>query len=133
MHIKNGLGSLLSVFCRNKHRLIAKILGFHGIHYSSGAFFNRASQEIDSGFQFDLVFDRDDKVITMCEIKYTQAKIGIDVIEEFERKLQFFPNKKNKTIQKILISPEGANDSLQSRHYFDRVITLEEIFTVDDR
>ncbi|MBS0626602.1 MAG: hypothetical protein JSS09_00135, partial [Verrucomicrobia bacterium] len=96
------LGFAFERFCRNKHRLIAKILGFHGIHYSSGAFFTRASQEIDSGFQFDLVFDSDDKVIPICEIKYTQAKIGLDVIEEFERKLQFFPNKKNKTIQKIL-------------------------------
>ncbi|MES2199162.1 MAG: ATP-binding protein [Chlamydiota bacterium] len=127
------LGFAFERFCRNKHRLIATILGFHGVHYSSGAFFNRASQKLESGFQFDLVFDRDDKVITLCEIKYIQSKVGISVIEEFERKLKFFPNSKNKTIQKILIAPEGASDTLESRHYFDRVIHLEDLFAAEKR
>ncbi len=126
------LGFAFERFCRNKHRLIAKILGFHGIHYSAGAFFNKATQELESGFQIDLIFDRDDKVITICEIKYTQAKTGVEVIEEFERKVRLFSNKKNKTIQKILISAEGASDTLGSRHYFDRVITIEELFAAED-
>lgn len=125
------LGYAFERFCRNKHRLIAKIMGFHGIHYQSGAFFNKKGEESESGFQFDLVFDRDDKVITLCEIKYAQAKIGIGIIEEFERKLGLFPNKGKKTIQKVLITTEGAGDSLESRHYFDYVITLRDLFSAD--
>lgn len=61
-------------------------------------------------------------------MKYAQAKIGVGVIEEFERKLVLFPNQKKKTIQKVLVTTEGVNDSLQSRHYFDRVITLDDFF-----
>lgn len=125
------LGFAFERFCRNNHHLIAKILGFHGVHYKAGAFFNKSSQQLDAGFQFDLLFDRDDKVITLCEIKYVQAKIGVGIIEEFERKLSLFSYKGQKTIQKVLITTEGINDSLQNRHYFDYVILLKDLFAAD--
>jgi len=127
------LGYAFERFCRHHHRLIAKILGFHGIHYLAGAFFNRKTQQSEPGFQFDLVFDRDDRVITLCEMKYVQAKIGVGVIEEFERKLELFPNHKRKSIQKVLVTTEGANDSLRTRHYFDHIITLDDLFEADAR
>ncbi len=125
------LGFAFERFCRHRSQLIAKILGFHGIHYRAGAFYNKKTQKSDPGFQFDLIFDRDDRVITLCEMKYAQAKIGTGVIEEFERKLELFPNPKKKTVQKILVTTEGANDSLITRHYFDRIITLDDLFAAD--
>lgn len=125
------LGFAFERFCRHRHQLIAKILGFNGIRYRAGAFFNKNTQKTEPGFQFDLVFDRDDQVITICEMKYSQSKIGICVIEEFERKLELFPNQKRKTIQKVLVTTEGANDSLLSRHYFDHVIILNDLFAAD--
>ncbi len=125
------LGYAFERFCRRRHQLIAKILGFHGIHYRAGAFFNKNTQKKDPGFQWDLVFDRDDQVLTLCEMKYSQSKIGIGIIEEFERKLELSSFQKRKTIQKVLVTTEGANDALLARHYFDRVITLEELFAVD--
>jgi AAA+ ATPase superfamily predicted ATPase len=125
------LGFAFERFCRHRHALIAKILGFHGIRYLAGAFYNKKTQKSDPGFQFDLIFDRDDRVITLCEMKYAQTKIGIGVIEEFEKKLELFPNQKKKTLQKVLIATEGANDSLITRHYFDRIITLDDLFMSD--
>ena len=108
-----------------------KILGFQGIHYRAGAFFNRSTQKTEPGFQIDLAFNRDDQVITLCEMKYTQGKIGVGVIEEFERKIELFPNQKRKTIQKVLVTTEGASDTLIARHYFDQVITLDDLFKAD--
>lgn len=125
------LGYAFERFCRHRHQLIAKILGFQGIHYRAGAFFNKKTQTTEPGFQFDLVFDRDDRVITFCEMKYAQAKIGAGIIEEFERKLELFPNHNRKTIQKVLVTTEGANESLITRHYFDYVITLDDLFKAD--
>ena len=58
----------------------------------------------------------------------TTSKKGVGVIEEFERKLELFPNQKKKTLQKVLITTEGANDSLITRHYFDHLITLDDLF-----
>lgn len=125
------LGYAFERFCRHRHQLIARILGFHGIHYRAGAFYNKKTQKSEPGFQFDLVFDRDDRVITLCEMKYAQARIGTAVIEEFERKLELFPNQKRKTIQKVLVTTEGASDSLITRHYFDHIITLDDLFKAD--
>lgn len=125
------LGFAFERLCRRRHRLIAKILGFHGIHYQAGAFYNKKTQKDEPGFQFDLVFDRDDRVVTLCEMKYAQAKIGTGVIEDFERKLELFPNPQKKTLQKVLVTTEGASDALITRHYFDCVITLDELFAAD--
>ena len=114
--------------CRKNHRLFAKILGFEAVRYKSGAFFNRGTEAEKPGYQIDLIYDRDDKVYTICEIKYLQSKVTPKIIEEFEKKLALFPNLKNRTIHKVLITTEGADYPLTNYGYFDRVITLRDIF-----
>ncbi|MBI1871297.1 MAG: hypothetical protein HYS07_08910, partial [Chlamydiae bacterium] len=64
----------------------------------------------------------------VCEIKYTEAAVGTEVINEMDRKLELLLNPKKKSIQRILIAPFGATKALDERHYFDRIITLKEIF-----
>ncbi len=122
------LGFSFERFCRRNHKTIANLLGFSGVRYRSGAFFNRNADKVESGYQIDLVFDRDDRVTTLCEIKYLQTKVDTPVIAEFEKKLSLFPNKENKTLHKILITTEGATDALLGRGYFDRIILLPELF-----
>jgi Archaeal ATPase./Archaea bacterial proteins of unknown function. len=121
------LGLSFERFCRKHSYLIASIIGFSAVRYKSGAFFNRKTIQNQAGYQIDLVFDRADHVLTVCEIKYTQSKIGTEVIEEFEKKISQLETK-NQTIEKVLISASGATDALIGRAYFDRIITLEDIF-----
>jgi hypothetical protein len=78
--------------------------------------------------QIDLAYVRADKVITVCEIKYTQEKIGPEITAEMDRKILAFPNKKRYTIEKVLITSAGASDALKSTGYFHRILTVEEIF-----
>ncbi len=122
------LGFAFERFCRTQHRVIAKIIGFSAVRYRSGAFFNRQAESKQKGFQIDLIFDRADHVLTVCEVKYLQTKVGVSVIDEFENKLNLMPNHSNKTIEKVLISAQGASDSLLGRAYFDHVISLEDLF-----
>lgn len=122
------LGFAFERFCRKYHFVIAKILGFSGVQYQSGVFFNRKTDQKDAGYQIDLVFDRQDNVYTICEIKYLQSKVGVRVISEFEKKLSLFPNKGNKTLHKVLICIEGIDDELKNRAYFDDIITCSQIF-----
>ncbi len=121
------LGFSFERFCCRNHTLIAKQLGFSGVHYNVGPFFNRDTEKNQSGFQIDLIFERDDRVYTICEIKYLQSKVDSSVIEEVERKLALFPSKKKYTIQLVLISAFGAEKSLIDRAYFDNIITLENL------
>jgi AAA+ ATPase superfamily predicted ATPase len=122
------LGLSFERFCRKHSQIIAKVIGFSAVKYKSGAFFNRATIKEESGYQIDLIFDRADNVLTICEIKYTQSKTGTEVIEEFEKKLRLFPKNERKTIEKVLITASGATEALQNQAYFDRIITLEDIF-----
>jgi AAA+ ATPase superfamily predicted ATPase len=120
------LGYAFERFCCAYAHQIAKLLGFSAVSYRSGSFFNRSSGQ---GYQIDLLFDRKDKVVTVCEIKYRQTKIGTEVIAEFEQKLaRFLDDKKtNKSLHKVLIAPFGGEDALINRHYFDQILTLEDL------
>lgn len=121
------LGFAFERFCRKYHYVIAKMLYFSGVHYRSGVFFSRATDKENPGYQIDLIFDRADNVYTICEMKYLQGKVGTNIIAEFEKKLSLFPNKGNKTIHKVLICSEGADDALIKRAYFDDIITCTQI------
>ncbi len=122
------LGYAFERFCRKFHRQIASILGFKGVKYHSGAYFSRRTHEEEPGFQIDLLFDRDDKVLTVCEVKYSQTPISSKVIDEFEKKLQALPNVNKKTIQKVLITNRGIDAGLQRRAYFDVLLQVEDFF-----
>ncbi len=124
---RKWLGYSFERWCRIQHRLFAKILGFAGVRYQSGAFFNRKLETEKPGYQIDLVFSRADKVIALCEIKYLQQKVTSTVIAEVEAKLALFPNPKGFTLQKVLIAPSGADEKLSTCGYFDRIITLGDI------
>jgi len=131
------LGYAFERFCRGHAHDIAKILNFSAVKYDAGPFYSRSLNQESPGFQIDLLFDRQDRVITICEIKYRQGKIGASVIEEFEKKLEALenfltgkntkrPKKLNKTFHKVLVAPFGIDQALEDRHYFDRVLTLDD-------
>ncbi|MDQ2993831.1 MAG: ATP-binding protein [Pseudomonadota bacterium] len=125
------LGFSFERFCRRYHYIIANILGFSGVHYLSGTYYNRALAKNKPNFQIDLLFDRDDNVVTICEIRYTKNPVTASVIEEFERKVELFQNPQNKTIHRVLISASGADDSVKNQAYFDKIVTLQDIFNAE--
>ena len=88
------LGFSFERFCRRYHFVIARILQFSGVHYESGAFFNRTTDRETPGYQIDLIFERADNVYTICEIKYLQSKVGPSVISEVEKALPLSQSKK---------------------------------------
>ncbi|GJM07081.1 MAG: ATPase [marine bacterium B5-7] len=121
------LGYAFERYCRDNHHTIANLLGFSGVKYQAGTFYNRATSKEDRGYQLDLIFDRADHVITVCEIKYLQQKADKRVIAPFDKSLSLMPNKKGKTVHRVLISAEGAEESLVHAHYFDNIITLDDL------
>ena len=127
------LGFAFQRFCRTHHQHIARILGFSGIKYQAGAYFHRDHLKKGQGFQIDLLFIRADHVITVCEVRYSQTRISTKIINELERKISFlrehFQKAKHATIERVLITTEGADDTLTARAYLDRVITLEDLFS----
>lgn len=124
------LGYAFERFCLSNPNKIAQILGFSGIDYNVGPVRSKKQTAADKtypGFQFDLCFFRKDKVVTLCETKYLEGKVSESVIDDFEEKIRRSKIAENQNIQRVLISASAPSDSLTARHYFDRVIMLDEL------
>lgn len=85
----------------------------------------------EQGAQIDLLFDRPDNAITLCEIKYTSTPYVLDkeYIEVLNRKAKVF-QEKTKTQKQIFIAMI-ASHGLKNNFYADQiscVITLEDLF-----
>jgi AAA+ ATPase superfamily predicted ATPase len=123
---RQWLGSAFERYCREQAAMIAEALGFSAVQYRAGTYFRRGNVT-DFGTQIDLLYDRADKVWTVCEVKYQDAPIGVDLIPEVERKLQSLPTSRRRSIHKVLITASGITKGLLERAYFDRVLTLEDL------
>jgi len=77
------------------------------------------------------VFRRNDRVYIVCEIKYLRGPAPRATAEDFERKLMRFPNRERESIHKVLISAHGAEPALRDSGYFDRIVTLDDIFAME--
>jgi len=96
-------GRAFELACARHARRIARALGFHGIEYRFGPHFRAAKAE-RKGVQIDLVFDRADNVLTLCEMKYSRQPIGKNVLTEMERKAALLTEEfPRKTIQNVLV------------------------------
>ncbi|MCK5797611.1 MAG: hypothetical protein KAI47_10530 [Deltaproteobacteria bacterium] len=123
------LGYSLERFVRHQKHQLAAHLGFSAVDYKAGPFFRRSDLNDGRGYQVDLVFDRADRVLTICEIKHTRAAVGVAVIDEvegkIERMLSASPSLSKRTIHRVLVAPNGVTDSVRNRMYFDAIVGLE--------
>ncbi|HEX4044616.1 MAG TPA: ATP-binding protein [Gammaproteobacteria bacterium] len=86
----------------------------------------------EKGCQIDLLFDRDDDAITICEIKYTDKPFAIDkdYAAQLNQKITVFKQKTNtkKQIFIAIISANGLKKTIYSEEMVDGVVTLEDLF-----
>ena len=91
----------------------------------------KKSLEID-GAQIDLLFDRDDNAITICEIKCTAKPFVIDkeYARKLRRKLEVFKSitKTKKQIFVAMISANGIKKNKYSDELLSMVVTLDDLF-----
>lgn len=85
------------------------------------------------GVQIDLLFERDDDAITLCEIKHTDKPFVVDknYAEILKKKKDTFLKitQTTKQVFFILISVNGIKENEYSRKLFDNIIVLEDLFT----
>jgi len=87
----------------------------------------------EQGAQIDLLFDRKDNCITVCEIKYTNQPFVIDkyYAEQLKRKIEVFRRKTatKKHIFLARISTNGIKKTIYSEDMVEKVITLDDLST----
>lgn len=90
------------------------------------------ARALEHGAQIDLLFDRDDAVITLCEIKYTNTpfEVNKNYAAQLKRKMEVFKAKTrtNKQLFLALISANGLKKTIYSEAMIQGVVTLDDFF-----
>jgi len=119
-----GLGAEL--LCYLHQHEIARLMGFSDIIYKAGPYLDTKVGTNKIALQIDLVYDRKDSVLTVCEIKYTN-QVGLSIIDEVKLKIEKLSQFKKKTIQAALICKNKPSKEVLSSGYFNHIVSLEEI------
>jgi len=119
-------GHAFESVCHRHTSLIAEKLGFGAVNFDCGSWYSRSPGKGRS--QVDLLYLRADRVITLCEMKFRDSKIGAGIIREVEQKKRMLPNPKGMTIECVLISATPPTRDLFQERYFNRILQLDDLF-----
>lgn len=124
-------GYSFEMLCLNHIRQIKQALGIAGIQSRVCCWLSKADEE-KMGAQIDLLIDRADQTVNLCEMKFSQSEFEITKsdAENLDNKLNQFiaQSKTNKSIMLTIITSFG----IAKNKYSGRVqceVTLDELFT----
>ena len=109
---KSWCGFSFENICLQHIDQIAKAMGISGIGYSASSFVNKGE---DSGVQIDLIIDRNDNIINLCEMKFASKEYTItkDYDKELRNKVALFEQitNTNKGVVLTMITPYGLSQN----------------------
>jgi AAA+ ATPase superfamily predicted ATPase len=86
--------------------------------------------------QIDLVIDRDDNIVNLCEIKFSNDEISIneEYLQKLRKKENEFRNstRTKKSLQTVMISTWGANKNEFSSAILTKNLNADCLFTADE-
>ncbi len=133
--INAWLGYAFEQVCLHHTEQIKEALGISGILCSIYAWKEKGFTDPDGnkweGGQIDLVIDRDDKVINLCEMKYSNDKFAIsgDYAERIKNRTALFGkiSKTKKALRCTFITTYGVKENAHS-NVVDSELTVEDLF-----
>jgi uncharacterized protein len=110
---------------------IKQALGISGINSSTSSFFAQPKDNLP-GTQIDLLIDRSDNCINLCEMKFSNDKYEVtkkDLENIMTKKSVFrYHSKTNKHIFTTLITTFGAIENSNKIGNIDQVVSLDNLF-----
>jgi AAA+ ATPase superfamily predicted ATPase len=111
---------------------LKKILGISGVYVEVASFYSSGSKDEEVA-QIDLVIDRKDGIIHLCEMKFYEGdfQVNKEFAKEIERKTRVFreKTKTRKTIFPTLITSFGMRYNEYSVGLIQQSIVLEQLFS----
>ncbi len=127
-------GYAFEALCFKHLEKIIYKLRLTSISFEAGSwrFVPSKNQTAENGAQIDLLFDREDGIINICEIKYSSEEFVIDkkYASELKEKMWIFEKmaKINKQTSLVLITTFGIKKNVWSEGLVDNVVTLNDLF-----
>lgn len=123
---RSWLGHSFENVCLVHSKEIAKHLGFSGIEYSVGPYFTR--ERSNTQHELDLVYDRADRVLTVCELKYQDTPLGIGTAKKLQEKIISNLELHGKTIQRVIVSNARGSKELERSSLIQEVVSVYDLF-----
>lgn len=125
--IASWRGIAFEEVCLQHTDALKHALGISGVSTRESAMAVRSSED-SNGMQIDLIIDRDDDIMNICEMKYTRSTTHMPsgyAATILDRMAKMETEYKNKTIHMTLVSTtpyDNASDTFQS------VISIDDLF-----
>jgi hypothetical protein len=111
---------------------LKRALGIEAVETTESAWHHRAVGRDDRGAQVDLVIDRRDATVNLCEMKFSEGEFSIDrnYAAELRRKRDTFRRitGSRKTLLITLVTTHGLRNNQHARDLVDRSLTLDALF-----
>ncbi len=121
-------GNAFEIVCLNHIEQMKAALGISGIESSE---FSWRSTKLDKGAQIDLIIDRKDGVINLCEMKYTNEDyiLNKEETDKLQNRLSVFQKEtESKKAIHITLVTSGGIKTNKYTSIIQRVITGEDLF-----
>lgn len=110
---------------------IKKALGISGVYATAASYFKKGIEGED-GTQIDLLIDRNDHVINICEIKFYSAEVTIDKVTSlnYRNKIAAFKEstQTRKQVFLTMITTFGVKQNSYSQGLVDASLTMDDLF-----
>ncbi len=128
---KSWSGYAFENICLQHIDKIKVALGIAGVHSQQFSFFSRANEEHE-GLQIDLLIDRQDSAVNVCELKFYNDEMTLtkNYADELRKKRNLFRRitKTKKQLLLTLITTYGLTSDRHSMGLIDNVLNLDCLF-----
>ena len=128
---KSWAGFAFESCCIKHINKIKETLGISGIYAQESTYYVKGNKE-NTGFQIDMLIDRSDNAINICEMKYYGNEFELTAKEsEILRKRREFFREKTQTKKYLintLITTYGLNPNENSIGVIDKVVLMKDLF-----
>ncbi len=130
---KSWSGYSFESVCFKHIEQIKQSLGIKIIASEIGSWRYKPKTNEETGAQIDLLIDRADSIVNLCEIKFCQGHYVLtkNYAEELLRKKSLYQthSKRRKSIFMTLITPEGIQENSYSMPLITNQVTAKDLFT----
>lgn len=128
--VETWMGISFELLCQQHTKQIKKALGISGIPTET-SFWRKTGNDKTQGTQIDLIIERSDRMIHLCEIKFSRGKYTIskEYEELIKKRIEIFrnDNKANKGLICTFITTNGISKGKHSS-IVDSEVTMEDLF-----
>ncbi len=111
----------------NNRQSIHLILGINPADIKiDNPYFQKGSKK-KPGVQIDYIIQTRFKILYICEIKFHRDPIGMDIVQEMQRKLKALKLPRGFSIHPVLIHVNGVKKDVEEQEFFSHIIDFSQL------